>query len=164
MSNLIPEGIYHARATSNWTLSETSKGTPYIRLEFDLLDGAARGQKIARDFFLSDKTWKKTVGSLRVCGWVGDDVSNLTGIENNEVVVKVVHEMITDRQGAPVCDNEGNARYRHAIAWVGKDRAPKPMETAKKSAFMELMKARLQSQGSPVSRPVDDDLPDFMRG
>ena len=163
MNNLIPEGIYHARATSNWTLSETTRGTPYVRLEFDLLDGAAKGQKLSRDFFLSDKTWEKTVESLRTCGWTGDDVSNLAGVESNEVVAKVVHEMITDRQGAPVTDHEGNARYRHAIAWVGKDRAPKPMETGKKTAFMELMKARLQSVASPGARPADDDLPDFMR-
>ena len=165
MSNLIPEGIYKVRATQNWALSETTKGTPYVRLEFDILDGPAKGQKISRDFFLSDKTWEKTVESLRTCGWQGDDVSNLAGVDANEVVAKIVHEMITDKNGNPVTDNEGHARYRAAVAWVGKDRTPKPLEASKLSDFRQLMKARLQSLAEPElgKTGTDDDMPDFLR-
>jgi hypothetical protein len=142
MANLIPEGIYTARATSNWILSETTQGTPYVRLEFELLDGS--GRRIHKDFYFSEKSWKKSVESLRVCGWQGDDVSDLSGVETQEVVVKIVHELITDKQGNPITDDEGHAKYRAVVAWVGKDHAPKPMEATKLSSFRDLMKARLQ--------------------
>lgn len=166
MSNLIPENIYKFRATTNWSLSETTKGTPYVRLEFEILEGTSKGRKLQKDFYLSDKTWERTIESLRCCGWQGDDVSNLTGVETRDVVGKVVHEMITDKEGTPKTDEQGNAQYRHAIAWVGEDRAPKPMEATKLSSFRELMKARLQSMGAGApakAAPVDDDLPDFLR-
>jgi hypothetical protein len=164
-TNLIPENIYKFRATTNWSLSETSKGTPYTRVEFEITDGPMKGRKLSKDFYLSDKTWERTVESLRCCGWQGDDVSNLAGVETREVVGKVVHEMITDKEGAPKTDEQGNAQYRAQIAWVGEDRAPKPMEATKLSSFRELMKARLQSMGAPVktATPPDDDLPDFLR-
>lgn len=165
MNNLIPEGIYKARATTNWALSETSKGTPYAHVEFEILNGAAKGRTITKDFFFSEKAWKKSVESLRACGWQGDDVSNLAGVERNEVVCKVVHELVTDKDGAPRTDDEGHAIYRNTIAWVGEDRT-KPMEASKLSSFRELMRARLRGQADAAplqATGTDDDLPDFMR-
>jgi hypothetical protein len=172
---IIPEGIYKGRARPEWQLGETQsqEPKPYVRLTFDLLSGSAKGRAISRDFFFSDKTWERTVESLRVCGWQGTDVSDFTGVDANEVDVCIKHAVITKKvngQETVVTDDEGNAKYRAEIAWVGKDRSPKPMEATKLSSFRELMKARLEGMGGtggggqPLGKTgTDDDLPDFLR-
>jgi hypothetical protein len=176
-NQIIPEGVFKGRARPEWQLGETSHATepkPYVRVTFDLLSGPAKGRTITRDFFFSDKTWERTVESLRACGWQGTDVSDFTGIDANEVDVCVKHAVMTKKvNGAEqvITDDDGNARYRAEVAWVGKDRSPKPMEATKLSSFRELMKARLENMGgantngqSPVGKTgTDDDLPDFLR-
>jgi hypothetical protein len=174
---IIPEGVFKGRARNEWQLGETASNDPkpYVRLTFEITSGPAKGRAISRDFFFTDKTWERTVESLRACGWQGTDVSDFTGIDENEVDVCIKHSVMIRRsngQETVVTDDEGNARYRAEIAWVGKDRSPKPMEASKLSNFRELMKARLEGvtpanngAGQQLGKTgTDDDLPDFLRG
>jgi hypothetical protein len=160
-TGLLPEGIFRMRATDRWSLSETAKGTPYAQLTFTILEGPAKGRTISKDFYLSENAWKKSVEGLRACGWSGEDIGDLRGVERNEVVGKIVHEIITKKDGTILTDEAGNARYRVELAWVGEPRGPKatPMEATKLSSFRELMKARLQGMNTDAEPPASSDDP-----
>lgn len=164
MSNLIPENVYRLKVVRAEFGETTGKGTPYARVTVEIVDeGEHAGRRVAKDLWFTDKTWSKSVETLRALGWQGDDITALQSIIGALGVGKVVQELVTDRDGQVKTNPQGNAIYRNEVAWLGKDNAPKAMEAGKLSSFRELMRARIQQLGgAPASAPQktdDSDIP-----
>lgn len=102
---MIPAGTYKARAVDA-ALGTTSKGGEQVAIQFQILEGEAEGQHITYYGYFTEKTLERTLESLEYCGWEGDDLSNLAGIDRNEVYIVVEHEP----------DQEGQVRAR--VRWV----------------------------------------------
>lgn len=135
---MIPEGTFKARATEG-ALGWTSKGKEQIAVSFVLLEGDAEGSQITWYGYFSDKTQDRTIESLRVCGWQGDDLSDLTGIDANEVWLVIEHEE----------NDQGEVRAR--VRWVnggGGVQMKEPMAADQAKAFAARMKGAVMAQRS----------------
>jgi len=94
----IPKGRYRARAVT-WGLGTAATRREQVAVEFELTDDEWRGQRITwYGFFGNDpgrgtKTPTQiTVEALRACGWQGDDISELDGLDANEVELVIEPE------------------------------------------------------------------------
>lgn len=76
----------------NWMLVEASTGTPGVAIEFAMTDPELAGQTMDWTGWLSDAAYARTVESLRYCGWRGDNLEELTGLDANEVELVVGDE------------------------------------------------------------------------
>jgi hypothetical protein len=91
MGHRIEAGTYRARAIKgSEQYGQTSNGNDQIVIDLDLLD---LGEKISTFLVFTDKAAQWSLDRLRACGWTGDDLSNLDGIDANEVEVEVAYEM-----------------------------------------------------------------------
>src|SRR4051812_44973200 len=103
---LIPAGKYPARA-EHWRLAQASTGSEQVAVDFKFTDPTL-GSILWFGYF-TDKTFERTVESLRHCGWKGSDVLELdtpqADLNANEVVLVIEHETY-----------EGKTRAK--VAWV----------------------------------------------
>lgn len=168
---MIPEGKYQARATGEFEIGRAETGTDQIGVSFQFTQGEHAGTILTWYGYLNDEdNIKRTMKSLRACGWLGDDITTLDGISNNEVNVTV--EI-----------NEYNGNTTNRIAWVnGAGVAMKNvMNEGDKKAFAARMKGfAIASRGNapstrampprstqqrpatdygPPSRGADEDIP-----
>jgi hypothetical protein len=156
---MIPEGRYRARA-SEGALAFTSKDNPQMAVCFELLDGEYIGMTITWYGFFSKtvgnakdgKTpFQRMIDTLRICGWQGDDLSDLTGITDNEVQLVIRH--------SPNLDGE----LRAEVAFVNRIgglaiQAPMSPESAKKFAAKmrgEVIAASKGASARPVAAAPD---------
>lgn len=171
MSGLIPEGTYVGKVI-DYKFAETENGVPLIRLMLEITGGEFDGRIIHKDLYLSEAAWQRSVEMLRDCGWTGDDITDLSGVLNEQrVYFEIVHEMVTDKNRNPVIDASGNMKYQARVSWVGKPRGPKPLEDDKLARLRAVMKQRLlhsapvgskasvSKQPYAVSTAEDDDIP-----
>ena|ERR1051326_2108102 len=87
MDSEIANGRYRARPVS-WALGRTSTGKEQVAVEFELMDAdGVVGPHITWFGYFTDDTWERTVESLRHCGWQGDDLSELSGLDQEVSVV-----------------------------------------------------------------------------
>lgn len=82
---------YLAKATE-WALGETDKGNEQIAVNFDILTPDAEVSTIVWYGYFTDKTWERTVESLRHMGWTGTDLADVNGLDANEVELVVEDE------------------------------------------------------------------------
>lgn len=97
----LPNGIYQARATRA-ALGETKEGNERVAVEFELLTEGFAGQRITWYGYFTDKAFPITIKALRACGWYGDDLSDLSGIEINEVELDIQNEAYEGKVSARV--------------------------------------------------------------
>lgn len=91
MSNRIAAGNYRGRAIKgSEQYGQTKNGNDQIVIDLDLLD---IGEKVSTFLVFTDKAAQFSLDRLRACGWTGDDLSKLDGIDANEVDVEVKYEM-----------------------------------------------------------------------
>jgi hypothetical protein len=126
---LIPIGMYRARVAVA-ALAGTSSGTEHVYALFQILEGEHEGQFVPWYAFFTDVTSRKTVESLRYCGWRGCDLANLDGVQENEVTIEVEH-------------GQRSGKTEARVAWVHHssrltDFDPMPPEEAR--AFAERMR------------------------
>lgn len=136
---MIPEGTFKARATEG-ALGWTSKGKEQVAVNFVLLEGDAEGSQVTWYGYFSDKTQDGTIKSLRACGWLGDDLSDLTGIDANEVWLVIEHE-----------ENEQDGSVRARVRWVnggGGVQMKERMDADQARAFAARMKGAVLAQRS----------------
>jgi hypothetical protein len=93
MSHIVP-GTFRARAVAA-DLGFAGTGTEQIAISFEFLDGENAGMHITYYGFFTDRARERTFESLRNCGWKGDDLSDLSGVGDNDV--EIVIEMEDDR-------------------------------------------------------------------
>lgn len=147
MSTLVP-GTYTARAVSA-ALGLTDSGKEQIAIDFVVLDEGFAGQHITYYGYFTEKTEDRTLESLRYCGWRGDDLTDLSGIDANEVRIE--------------CENdtyEGKTRLK--VAWVngmGGLALKTPMTPDQTRAFAARMKAKAAASRMKVGAPPRNDAP-----
>lgn len=146
---MLQPGYYRGRAIE-WGLGKTEKGTRHVAVRFQTLDEQERpGESIAWYGYFTDKTTERTLESLQHCGWEGTDITDLSGIERNEVQLVVQHE-----------EYEGKVHAR--VAWVNRPGGggiaiKAPLDEGEKADFARDVKAKLLAmrQGqrrAPVNR------------
>ncbi len=133
---MIAQGKYRAQATHAEFGESPTKGTPFIRVAFQILDGAHQGDRISWDGWVTDRTRERVVDSLRSCGctFPGDDITDLTGLGTQEVEIVVEIENY-------------NGRDRAKVAWVnslvGAVKNEQRMDDGKRAAFRDSMRGAL---------------------
>jgi hypothetical protein len=148
--DLIPKGKHSARG-SDPQFGFTDGGKPQVSVTFTITDeGEANGREIVWFGYFTEKTEARTLESLRICGWEGDDLTNL-GPLDNDVSIVVDHEQY-----------EG--KWQAKVRWVNKAgggnfKMAKPMSPEQLKAFAAEMRgaARASAEGSPkkpAARPA----------
>jgi hypothetical protein len=96
----IPAGIYRGKAIKgSEQYGNTSNGNEQIAIDLLIWNDASEGEtRVTTFLFFTEKSAEFSIERLRALGWVGDDLTNLEGIDRNEVDVEVRHEMWEGKQ------------------------------------------------------------------
>lgn len=128
---MIPEGKYKARGVEG-ALAETSQGNPQVAVLVRITEGEHAGEEFTWYGHFTEKTEVRTLESLRHLGWETDDLTDLRGIDANEVQIVIGHEE----------DQEGRMRPR--VKWINAAGAglaiKERMDAAAARAFAARMK------------------------
>lgn len=133
--------IYRARA-KQWGLGESSTGKEQVGISFDITTPDADIQTITAYLYFTEQTWERTVESLRHCGWTGTDVSDLTGLDANEV------ELVIE-------DDTYDGKTRPKVKWInriGGLELKAPLSGEKLKAFSAVLQMRIQAMGAPGAK------------
>jgi hypothetical protein len=139
-------GKYRARANAV-AMGTTSTGKEQIIVAF-LTEG---GESISWYGYFSDRTWERTVESLRVCGWTGDDLTDfdggaLAGLDTHDVEIVVEEE--PDLDGVP------RARVRWVNMLRGSGIAVKqPLAGTELKSFAAQMRGKILALDKSASKP-----------
>jgi hypothetical protein len=170
---MISQGVYRAKARGGQWGKSTQKGTDFARVAFTIIGGPHDGASIAGDLWFGENSTTRSIESLTACGctFPGDDITNLAGIDTNEVEIVVEHETY---------EKDGETKTVAKVAWVnslaGAVNAQARMNDADKRSFAARMKGTLQhlKQKSGTAEPngtrpaapppaqssgADDDIP-----
>jgi len=126
---LVPTGVYRARAVEA-ELCAMSEGTEHVHVLFEIVEGDHEGEFLPWFGFFRDVTAKRTVESLRFCGWRGCDLTDLGGVTDDEVEITVDHWLREGRTFARV----GEVRHGSRLL------AAEAMSSERASAFAERMR------------------------
>jgi hypothetical protein len=164
MTPTVPEGTWKARG-GQWALTKAeSSGNVMIAVEIIIKEGPAADSRLTWYGHLTDKTFERTVESLRLLGWKGDDLSDLTGVDSNDVNVVIGYE--PDLQG----EIRARVQWINQIGGVVVSNRLNPSEAA---IFAQRMKGRVHAlkqasgstqqqrpTGAQLSTPdTSDDIP-----
>lgn len=98
---------YIARA-EQWGIGETDSGKPQVAVGFQILTEGADPGYITWHGYFTEKTADRTIESLRLCGWQGDDLTELTdsnpaaNLSANEVELVIEDETYEGKTRAKV--------------------------------------------------------------
>lgn len=135
---MIPEGTWKAKGCEG-ALGHTAGGKPQIGVDLMILEGPSAGAHITWYGYFTEATFDRTIESLQLLGWKGPDLSDLKGIDKNEVNVVIAHE--PDNDGVIRC----KANWINPIGGVVmKDR----MNAGAAAAFAQEMKGRVLALGA----------------
>lgn len=126
--------VYRAKAKS-WGLGETKSGAEQVAVEFSILTEGAAETSLTWHGYFSEKTFDRTIQSLRYCGWSGDDMTNLEGLDANEVDIVVE-------------DEEYEGKTFAKVQWVNKPgglQLKAPMAEEKAKAFAASMRDKIRA-------------------
>lgn len=166
---MIPAGTYSAIAVKA-ELGETSTGKEQVGVEFEITTaGEHTGNRITWYGFFTEKTEKRTLESLRICGWVGNDITNLSTVGIAAPVVEIVVEHDTY-----------NGKTSAKVAWVNRGGGlsmKNQLSPEKKRAFAARLRGPLAAidqelkasglstppaanrSGPPAGHPASEDIP-----
>jgi hypothetical protein len=129
---MIPIGKHVATVTAA-ALSESSKGTPCVQIEFD-----ANGDTATAWLYLSDAAFERAVKTLRDAFGFDDDFETLA----DQLVGKQCQIVVEEE-----ADDKGVLRPR--VKWINSLRsAPRPLSNA------EVLTAKLSAKASRIVREV----------
>lgn len=144
---MIEAGRYKARGVEG-ALSTTSKGNPQVAVLLEITqDGPHKGETYTWYGHFTEKTEERTFESLRYLGWAGDDLTDLRGIDANEVSITIGHE-----------EDEGGKTYPR-VRWINaaggglaiKDRMD---DTAARAFAARMRGAAVASRAKSAKPPV----------
>lgn len=150
MSNhRIPAGDYRGKAIKGTEqYGQTSKGNDQIVIELDLLD---IGEKASTFLVFTDAAAPYSIDRLRALGWKGDDLSNLDGIDANEVGVQVKYEMFEGQEKMKV----------QILTGGGSVKLKDQLDDKGKKAFAAKYKDLAKSVAAPKTAAVAAGKPDI---
>lgn len=104
---MITSGRHAARAI-DVGLATADTGSEQIAVLFEVTEGECQGEQITWYGYFTEKTTKRTIESLRHCGWQGNDLAALTAEDMpNEVTL--------------VCEDDTyNGETRVKVKWVNR--------------------------------------------
>lgn len=91
----VPAGIHKGRGTMGIQYGTTTNGHDQIVIDLALSE---LGETVSTFLIFSDAAAPYAIERLRAMGWIGDDLSDLTGIDQNEVDVEVKYEMYDGKE------------------------------------------------------------------
>ena len=150
----IPAGVYKGRAVvGSEQFGTTKNGTDQIVLDVNIPE---LGRQVSVILYFSTKAKSYSLEKLRACGWSGDDVTQLSGIGDNDIIVSIQYETY-----------EGKERIRtDIVTGGGRIKLDAPMDAAAKRGFAARMKSATKAVPVPapakqdaVSDANEDDLP-----
>lgn len=127
---MISQGRHKARGVMG-ALGTTGTGKEQIAVLLEVTEGEEQGTQITWYGYFTEKTVDRTFESLRLLGWSGDDLTDLSGLDANEVSIVIEHEH----------DQSGELRAR--VKWInggGGLGLKEPMNAVAAKAFAERMK------------------------
>lgn len=144
----IPAGTYQGRAIAgSEQYGQTSNHNDQIVIDLDLYE---IGEKVSTFLVFSDAAAPYSLQRLRKLGWTGDDLSNLVGIDTNEVPVEVKYE-----------EYNGEMKMKVQIVTGGTVTLQNQFDDKGRKAFAAKYKALAKStpvapaaQGQPARRPA----------
>lgn len=139
---LILIGSHRAQAVDGH-LSYTSKGNEQVVVKFVIIGGLGDGRTLPWYGFFSEACFDRTIQALRYCGWKGDDVSDLSGLDANEVEIVVEHK-------------EYNGERHASIRWVNQVGGGAGMPPDKAKAFAESIKRRIAGMTPAEPEPTEE--------
>lgn len=157
---LLPIGKYFARGMAG-EYGVSDKGKDYCSVSFAITRGPLEGRRISAFlYFSTEANSERSIESLRYCGctFPDNDLTNLSGIDKNEVELDIGQETF-------------DGKTSNKVHWINRVGAFVPeeqrMNPAQKATFKERMKAVLvatkqsgSSSGDDEPPPIDDsDLP-----
>lgn len=151
----IVAGTYKARAVagSATLIQSKDKGTPGIAATFEVTEGPHARETVAWQAWFSDKTRDRIIDSLLFCGWQGDDLTKLDGIDSKEVLIVVEEDAYTDKEGKP--------RTAMRVAWVNDPGrvVQKTMDAPQAQDFAQRMRGAVMAarQKRAATAPSGDD-------
>jgi hypothetical protein len=115
MSLPMIKGYYTARASGTpITFGRSENGNTQIAVEFAIEDQDFAGETITWVGHFTDKTAARTIESLQIAGWQGDDVSELDDVPGSSALADVV---------SLTCDaEEYQGEYKLKVQWVNRPR------------------------------------------
>ena len=132
---MIPAGRYQAVPTKA-ELGETSTGKEQVGVEFEITTaGEHTGHRVVWFGFFTEKTTERTIESLRVCGWTGTDITDLTSVGQASPVV----ELVIDHE-------EYNGKVTAKVQWVNRAgglQMKTQLAPAKKAVFAQRMRGAI---------------------
>lgn len=126
--------VYRARA-AQWALGESKSGKEQVVVYFNVLTEGAAEPAITWYGYFTEATADRTLESLRNCGWAGDDLTDLTGLDANEV------DLVVE-------DEEYEGKVNAKVRWVNKPGAfalKAPLAADKAKAFAASMRDRIRA-------------------
>lgn len=101
---MIQPGKYRAYAKGAKFDKTKAKGTDYVAVEFEIMEGPHKGETITWYGYFTEATQGRTVESLQHagCTFPGDDVTDLEGLGTTEVQIVVNHEEYQGKTSARV--------------------------------------------------------------
>ena len=141
MSDRVSAGFYKGRAiagSAQYALNEKN-GNESVALDLDL---GEVGQFTTFLHFTEAAT-PYSVERLRACGWKGDDLTNLAGVDANEITVQVKYEVWDGKERMKVDIATGGGRIK----------LENQMNEHQKRAFAARMRGALKATaGAPTAQ------------
>ncbi len=143
-------------------LGKSTNDNPQVAVTFRFTEGPNENKRITWYGFFTEKTTKRTIASLRYCGWRGNDLSDLSSmLFDSDTSQTVELDLQTDTY-------EGKTRTR--VQWVnrlggGGAALANPMGDQERADFAEKMMGRVTqlaeedpdcaSDGAPAEKEKD---------
>lgn len=151
---------YVRSKATEWALGESDNGKEYVGVSFKIKDPLDNQEKfVGWKGFFTDLTAERTIESLRHLGFEGDDVSNLVGLDKNEVELVIEDEEYVDQQ-------TGETKTATKVSWVNKPRGPmvkNKLEGDKAKSFAAQLKEKFRAvdaaNGKRVAKPANGAAP-----
>lgn len=142
---------YVRSKAKEWVLGESENGKPHIAISFHIKDPLDGVEKFVgwRGWF-TDAATDRTIESLRYLGFEGDDVSNLIGLDKNEVELVIEDEEYTK-------EGETEAKLFTRVQFINQVRGPQvktKLEGEKLGSFAAQMKAKFRAVDAAAGKRV----------
>jgi hypothetical protein len=106
----IPAGTYRAKGIAgSEQYGVTSNGNDQVVLDLELFD---IGEMVSTFLVFTDAAAQYSIDRLRALGWSGADLSNLSGIDQNEVEVRVKYDVYKGEEKMKVEILTGGSRVK----------------------------------------------------